>query len=153
MLALQQDLDSLVKWLHSWLMTFDPQKHEFLRITNKKNPIIHNYYTENSLINKVPHTKYLGVTIDYKLSLNEHNALPTKLFKPCNTFLYQNLRHCPINIKCTSYKSIIWFDQLFNTPHLSGTIIPSIINISEIKAIQRAAAKFCFNDHPVLLLC
>ena len=34
-IALQQDLDSLAQWSHSWLMTFNPQKCEFLGITNK----------------------------------------------------------------------------------------------------------------------
>ena len=40
-------------------MTFNPQKREFLRIANKKNTIVHNYYIENCLINSVPYTKYL----------------------------------------------------------------------------------------------
>ena len=41
--ALQQDLDSLVQWSHSWLMPFNFKKREFMRITNK-NFINHSYY-------------------------------------------------------------------------------------------------------------
>ena len=48
-IALQQDLDSLMQWLHCWQMTSNPQKCEFLRITNK-NPIMHNYYIMKYLI-------------------------------------------------------------------------------------------------------
>ena len=50
-------------------MTFNPQKCEFLRITNRF--CTTSYYIPNCLINNVPHTKYLGVTIDHKLSWNE----------------------------------------------------------------------------------
>ena len=39
--ALQQDLDSLVQWFHSWLILFNFKKCEFMRITNKKNFINH----------------------------------------------------------------------------------------------------------------
>ena len=43
-LALQQDLDKLTEWAHTWLMEFNIKKCEYLRITNKRNPIIHSYY-------------------------------------------------------------------------------------------------------------
>ena len=36
---LDRDLDSLTQWAHKWLMTFNPIKSEFLRITNKINII------------------------------------------------------------------------------------------------------------------
>ena len=51
-IALQQELDSLVQWLHSWLI---PQKCEFLSVTNK-NPVMYNniyYYVEKCLIHEV----------------------------------------------------------------------------------------------------
>ena len=100
-IALQQDLYSLVQWSHSWLMIFSPQKRGILRITNKKSPIIYSCYIENSLINEAPHTKYLNVTIDHKLSWNKHiQRISNKAVQP-NSFLYWNLRYCPINIKCT----------------------------------------------------
>ena len=88
-------------------MTFNPQKCEFLRISNKKNPIVHNYYIENILINNVPHTKYLGVTIDHKLSWNEHIQRIVNKAIQANAFLHWNLRHRPINIKCACYKSMV----------------------------------------------
>ena len=142
--ALQQDLDSLAQWSHSWLMTFNPQKCEFLRITNKKNPIIHNYYIENSLIYEVPHTKLiLGVTVDRKLPWNEHIWKIANKAVQANAFLYRNLRHCPINIKCTCHKSMVWSIVEYTLdPHTTT-------NITKLKLIQRAAARFCnfcFND-------
>ena len=66
-ISLQQDLDKLTEWAHTWLMELTIKKCEHLRITNKRNPIIYSYYLENSIISEVPHTKYLGVIIDQKL--------------------------------------------------------------------------------------
>ena len=77
--ALQQDLDSLVQWSHSWLMSLNLKKCEFLRITNKKYPVVRKYYIENSPITEVSCTKYLGATINCKLCWNEHiQRLTTK---------------------------------------------------------------------------
>ena len=53
---------------------------------------MHNYYIENSLINEVLHTKYLGVTTDHKLSWNEHFRRIANKAVRANTFLYRNLR-------------------------------------------------------------
>ena len=124
-------------------MTFNPQKHEFLRIINKKNPIIHNYYIEISFINEVPHTKYLGVTIDCKLSWNKHIQTIANKAVQANTFLYRNLRHCSINIKCTCYKSMIRSIVEYALPVWDPH---NTINITKLESIQRAVARFCCND-------
>ena len=60
------------EWSVTWLMDFNPLKCEFLQITNKKNPTDYCYYIGNSIIKQVAHSKYLGVTIDGKLTWNEH---------------------------------------------------------------------------------
>ena len=38
--ALQEDLDAFLQWAHIWQMEFNPNKCEFLRIINKKNPLV-----------------------------------------------------------------------------------------------------------------
>jgi len=63
-----QDLNLLYQWSATWLMGFNPLKHEFLQITNKKNPTDYHYYIGNSIIKQVAHSKYLGVTINEKLT-------------------------------------------------------------------------------------
>ena len=79
-IALQDDLNKLSEWAHTLLMEFNVKKCEHLRITNKRCPIIYSYFLGNSAITEVPHTKYLGVTIDQKLSWNEKES-PAKLTK------------------------------------------------------------------------
>ena len=48
------------------------------------------------LMKYVYHTKSLGVTIDHKLSWNEHIQRIVNKAIQVNAFLFQNLRHCPI---------------------------------------------------------
>ena len=71
-ITLQQDLDMLAQWSHTWMMSFNPQKCEFLRVTNKRNYIMHTYYIESTPIKEVLSATYLGVSIDNKLTWNDH---------------------------------------------------------------------------------
>ena len=41
--ALQSDLTKLEAWEKEWLMAFNPDKCEIIRITKKKTPILHDY--------------------------------------------------------------------------------------------------------------
>ena len=71
-ISLQQDPTVLEQWSLKWQMLFNPTKCEFLCITNKKNPFIHNYNIGSSPIQEVTSIKYLGVRIDHKLTWNDH---------------------------------------------------------------------------------
>ena len=55
-----------------------------------------------------------------------------------NALLYRNLRHCPMNIKCTCYNtmihSIVEYAALVWAPYI-------IANINKLEAIQRDASK------------
>jgi len=56
---LQKDLDTLEQWAINWKMSFNLQKCEFLRVKNKKHPILACYTQQNKTIKEVTHTKYL----------------------------------------------------------------------------------------------
>ena len=64
---LQEDHDKLQKWERDWLMQFNPDKCEVIRITNKRSP--HQQVTASMTLN---HAKYLGVTVSSDLSWNKH---------------------------------------------------------------------------------
>ena len=83
---LQEDLNMLYQWSVTWLMDFNPLKCKFLQITNKKNPIAYCYYIGNFIIKQVAHSKYLGVTIDEKLTWNEHILAITSKAQQINAF-------------------------------------------------------------------
>ena len=61
---LQHDLNLLEEWATKWKMTFNLQRCEFLRITNKKYPIFAQYLIQNEIIREITYAKYLGVTSD-----------------------------------------------------------------------------------------
>ena len=70
---LLQDLDRLQKWEAGWLMQFNPDKCEVIRITNKSGRRIDSDYTIHATVpREVSSAKYLGVTIDSKLTSNTH---------------------------------------------------------------------------------
>ena len=71
-IALQQDLNTLQDWANKWLMVFNPTKCELIRITNKRNRQLSDYYIQNTLIKANSQVKYLGVTIDEHLTFNDH---------------------------------------------------------------------------------
>ena len=75
------------------MMSFNPQKCKFLRVTNKGNPIL---YIENTLIKEVSAATYLGVTIDSKLTWNDHIQTIVNKANQINAFLHK-LHHCYIN--------------------------------------------------------
>jgi len=124
-------------------MEFNPKKCKFIRITNKKKPIVHNYYIESVPINQVSHTKYLGVMIASNLSWNEHIQRITNKAKQVNNFLYRNLCQCPTHIKSNCYKIMV---RPIIEYASSVWDLYTFTNTSKLESIQRRAARFCFDD-------
>ena len=105
--ALQNDLDLLTSWAAEWQMTFNSKKTEFLRITNKINPLKSQYYLLNTLIPTISHVKYLGVIIDKNLNRKQHVNMVTCKANSTRGFLQRNLAKCPTHVKCLSYTTFI----------------------------------------------
>jgi hypothetical protein len=76
---LQEDIDALHNWESTWQMSFNPDKCEILRNTNKRNKIMANYYIHGQQLQIVDNAKYVGFTIS-KISHEEgkfHPSLPS----------------------------------------------------------------------------
>ena len=86
-IQLQHDLLTLEEWANVWQMQFNPAKCEFLVVTNKKNTPSFTYYINEIPIKAVPHAKYLGVTIDSRLSWKEHIKITTHKANTALAFL------------------------------------------------------------------
>jgi len=99
------------------------------------------YLPRRCIISEVPYTKYLGVTIDQKLSWNKHIQRITSKANQINGFLHHNLHQCPVHFKNNCYKStvrpIFEYASSVWAPHTHTDIN---------KSIQRRAARFCYND-------
>lgn len=71
-ITLQEDLNQLQVWESEWLMSFNPEKCEVIRITNKRRIIEANYSIHGQTLQLTTKAKYLGVTIDNKLNWGPH---------------------------------------------------------------------------------
>merc|ERR1711867_118406 len=72
-IQVQDDLVSLQNWKNKWLMSFNPDKCEVLRITNKRKGVIQqDYRIHGTVLRTVETAKYLGVTIAKNLSWKPH---------------------------------------------------------------------------------
>ena len=71
-IKLQMDLDALQNWENTWKMHFNPAKCYYTRFTNKQCHIVHSYYIHNAELAENSTMKYLGISIDNKLTWRNH---------------------------------------------------------------------------------
>ena len=88
-------------------MVFNPTKCELIRITNKRNPQLSNYYIQNTLIKANSQVKYLKVTKDKNLTFNDHIKNIANKANTVRAFLQRNLKSCPKSIKESCYKIMV----------------------------------------------
>ena len=105
--VLQSDLNTVLKWAEDWQMTFNPQKTEFLRITNKHNSIPSSYYLKDISIPLFDHVKYLGVIIDKNLNWSQHINMIVAKANLVRSFLQHNLTKCPPTVKSSCYSTLV----------------------------------------------
>jgi len=91
----------------------------------------------------VQHAKYLGVTIDSKLTWKEHIKITTHKANAVLAFLRRNLKPCSSHIKAKCYlgsiRPIIEYACTVWAPHTAQ-------DIDKIEMIQRRAARFVYNN-------
>ena len=96
---LQEDLDAAARWESDWLMAFHPDKCSVLTITNKKNPVKHNYLLHNHTLESVSSAKYLVITLQSDLKWTQHtNNIVANANKSLG-FFKRNLKTSNTNIK------------------------------------------------------
>jgi hypothetical protein len=115
-------------------MSFNPDKCEVLRITNKRNKIMANYYIHGQQLQIIDNAKYLGLTISKNFSWNNHVNNITKKANSTLAFLRRNIRNCPQRATSLAYASTVW------DPHTQA-------NINKVESIQRRAARFVTNNY------
>ena len=139
---LQRDLDLLQSWAHKWNMSFNPGKCESLRITNKQNKILFSYSIQDTLVKEVTQARYLGVTLNSKLTWSDHIVNITGKASSVYGFICCNFNNCPVKTKSALYKSmvrpILEYASNVWSPHYNK-------DIQRIEAVQRRAARFTVN--------
>ena len=101
------DLKKLELWEEKRLMEFSVKKCHVLRVTRKKNPVVHNYTLHGEVPETVDSAKYLGVTITSDLRWNRHFANITHKANQSLGFLRRNLKINSPSLKSVAYKSLV----------------------------------------------
>ena len=100
---LQDDLNKLVGWAATWLMSLNLNKCEHLLVSNRKQPLSNTNMIKDHPIRKVTSAKYLGVTITHNLSWNKHVDIITCKANSVRGFLRRNLSQCSCQVKSLAY--------------------------------------------------
>ena len=138
--ALQQDLDNLQQWEQKWQMSFNADKCEVLRITNKRRPIFSDYYIHNQKLAIKTDAKYLGVTISSDLSWAKHTDNIVKKANSTMAFLRRNIRSAPQSAKDKAYKTYV----RPTLEYASTTWASKTATLSQkIEMVQRAFRTVC----------
>ena len=143
-LDLQRDLTKLESWESEWLMAFNPDKCEVIRITNKKKPFIFDYILHGIKLQTTKNTKYLGLNISDDLSWSKHINQTTAKGNNTLKFIKRNIQTNNSKIKETAYKTYV-------RPLLeySSSVWDPWQNkyIKQIEMVQHRAVRYILNDY------
>lgn len=141
---LQRDLNSVFSWCQSWGMTLNLTKCNLVRFTNKKHPLLVDYYMGGACLPVATEFKYLGIFFSSNLSWNHHvNYMIVKASRVLN-FLRRNFRQAPTKVRETLYltnvRPILEYGCSVWDPYTKT-------NVDALERIQARAARFVTGDY------
>ncbi len=140
---LQEDINRLQEWEARWLMEFNPDKCEVLRITLKQAPIISEYFIHDHQLQTVESAKYLGLHIDSKLNFNTHVDKTVKKANGVRAMVQRNTQFCPRTTKAEAYKTlvrpVVEYASSIWSPHTTK-------NKEKVESVQRKGARYVMSD-------
>ena len=146
---LQNDLNEIQEWTEKWGMTFNQSKCVVMTVTNKRKPNFNTYYLSNMLpvqcLTRSDCIKYLGVTIDNKLTFTRHIEAKCTSARKVLNMLRRNLHFAPASVKAKAYMTCV----RPIVEYASASWAPSSQKHTRaIEMIQNSAAKFVLNSYP-----
>ena len=127
---------------------FDKVPHHhlciYMRITHKHNSVLYNYTIENTAIQQVSLTKYLGITISNYLTWSTHINKITSRALLIKAFLQRNLKSCPAHVKLKCYNTMIRPILEYASPVWSPHTRK---DIEKLEQVQRYSARFIMADY------
>ena len=139
---LQSDLSGLEEWERKWQMCFHPEKCTVIRISGRKKTIDTSYTLHGHTLEVVQSGKYLGVTVNNRLSWDEHVQNTSGKGFITLGFLRRNLGRSTPKVKATAYTALVrpileYASTVWNPHHMTS--------IRSLEGVQRRAARFVFN--------
>ena len=141
---LQNDLKALESWEYEWQMSFNADKCFIITAGTKITKINYEYKIHNQDLEKVPHRKYLGVTLSKDLSWKQHINNITKKSNKTLGFLRRNLHSCTHKVKEKAFTTLVRPSLDYASscwdPHIKE-------HIEELEKVQRRGTRFVFNNY------
>lgn len=140
---LNENLCKIADWCERRQMVINYSKTCALTITHKKTPLEYKYHVRDQCIEFVNNVKYLGLTINTKLSWDAHidNVCAKAYKKLC--FLRRKLGSCDWTVKLAAYRTLVRpvmeYASFVWDPYLKK-------DIDKVERIQRLRAQFIFSD-------
>ena len=142
-IIIQDDLVKLQQWEDKWLLCFNPDECEVLKVTAKKKPLMSDYNIQGTILSVVPVAKYQGVSIDSRLSFNHHIDYVAKKSDSIS-IISRTTKLCPLLVRAeayTTYVKPLWeYSSSVWNPHTQR-------NINKLEAVQRRAARAVLKDY------
>lgn len=142
--CLQNNLNSLSDWCHTWSMELNISKSVYMRISNKITPFASRYTLNNNPLIEVSNFKYLGVNITNRLSWSNHIDDACSSASRKLGFLRHKLKNAPTQIKLLAYNTFI-------RPRLEYACVawdPYFKkDVYKLEMVQRRAVRFIYNAY------
>ena len=106
-LELQNDLDNVFEWTKLWNMKFNTLKCVHMTVTNKRKPFDNKYHLDGKILKTEESAKYLGVTIDRKLTFETHIKDKCRSATKILNMLKRNLYFAPKSVKTKAYQACV----------------------------------------------
>ncbi|KAL4123315.1 hypothetical protein QTP88_015512 [Uroleucon formosanum] len=139
---LQRQLDQTVIWIDRWRLKLNIDKTEAIIFGSRQNKHLRQIKIKNQTIKWKNQIKYLGITMDSKLTMNGHTKTTTQKAKGVRASLYPILNQkspIPLRTRIQMYtiyiKPILLYASVAWAPQLSQS------NWRELEAVQNIALR------------
>ena len=137
-------IDHLADWEARWLVSFHPDKCQFLHITRKRNLHHHLYHLQGHPLKSAKETKFLGVMLSDDLRWDCHiTSIATNSSKILG-LLWRNLKVGFVTTKERAYKALARPTLEFTSPVWD---LHTAKNINKLQSVQRRAACWVVDYH------
>ena len=143
---LQQDLDSLEEWEHTWQMNFNTSKCNVIRImpNKRRKTLTSNYSLHGQTLETTSTNRYLGINISSDLSWSNHVEYVAARGNRTMGFLRRNFRECTPKVKTTTYTTLV----RPTLEYASAVWDPYKQNDAQLlENVQRRAARYMNNNY------
>ena len=144
-LELQNDLNNIFEWTKIWGMKFNTVKCVQMTVSKKRKQFQNNYYLDKEILKKKETIKYLGVTIDNKLTFKQHIEDKSKKATTILNMLKRNLYFAPKSVKSKAYTACA--QPILEYASTCWSPTSKKLN-NQLEMVQHNAAKFVSNSYP-----